>query len=94
MRTISSWKFEWDPVKNAGNAAKHGLSLAAATALWSGPVVTLPSKNPGEPRQLALGLIDGRHWTVIVAFRGDRCRLISARRSRADEKKIYQSLAG
>lgn len=84
--------FDWDPPKNASNAAKHGLSLAAVTALWEGPVVTLPSKQPGELRHLAIGLIEGRHWTVIYTPRGNRLRLISARRSRTNEKILFQKL--
>ena len=83
-------KFDWDPAKNVGNEAKHGLSLSSATAMWSGPIVTLPSKNPIEHRQLAIGVIGGRHWTVVFTLRGDVLRLISARRSREDEKTIYE----
>jgi uncharacterized DUF497 family protein len=82
--------FEWDPIKNVGNEAKHGLSLSAASAIWSGSVVTLPSKNPTEPRQLAIGTIEGRHWTVVFTIRGDIFRLISARRSRENEKEFYE----
>lgn len=90
---FSSVKFDWDPAKSASNEAKHGLSLAAVTALWAGPVLTLPSKQPGELRHLAIGLIEGRHWTVVYAPRGDTFRLISARRSRLHEKILFQKLA-
>ena len=90
--TISTVHFDWDPAKSASNEAKHGLSLAAACALWQGPVVTLPSKHPSERRHLALGLIEGRHWTVVYALRGDQLRLISARRSRTNEKALFQKL--
>jgi len=86
--------FDWDPAKSASNEAKHGLSLASASALWAGPVVTLPSKHPGELRHLAIGLIEGRHWTVVYAPRGNRLRLISARRSRENEKTLFQNLLG
>jgi uncharacterized DUF497 family protein len=85
-------KFDWDQVKSAGNEAKHGLSLASATALWAGPVIVLPSKNPGELRHLAIGLIDGRHWTAIYTPRDNAIRLISARRSRKNEKDLYKKL--
>jgi uncharacterized DUF497 family protein len=88
--TVSTANFAWDPVKNVGNEAKHGLSLSSATTIWSGPIVTLPSKNPTESRQLAIGIIDGRHWTVVFTLRGDVIRLISARRSRENEKQIYE----
>lgn len=90
MSTYSKVKFDWDPSKSASNEAKHGLSLAAAAALWVGPVVTLPSKHPGELRHLAIGRIEGRHWTVVYALRGDSFRLISARRSRENEKALFK----
>ena len=86
--------FDWDPAKSASNEAKHGFSLASASALWAGPVVTLPSKYPGELRHLVIGLIEGSHWTVVYAPRGNRLRLISARRSRENEKAIFQKFLG
>lgn len=89
-RTFSTVKFDRDPVKNVGNEVKHGLTLSSATAIWSGPIVTLPSKNPTESRQLAIGVIEGRHWTVVFTLRGDILRLISGRRSRENEKTIYK----
>jgi uncharacterized DUF497 family protein len=72
------------------STASLRLSLASASALWAGPVVTLPSKHPGELRHLAIGLIEGRHWTVVYAPRGNRLRLISARRSRKNEKTLFK----
>jgi uncharacterized DUF497 family protein len=46
---------------------------------------------PGENRHLAIGLIDDKHWTVIYAPRGNSLRLISARRSRDNEKELYEN---
>ena len=83
-------EFVWDPAKDLRNRAKHGLSLAEAVALWSGPLVTLPSRRPGEERHLAIGLIGGRCWTVISAPRGGAFRLISARRARPDETELFR----
>ena len=48
--------------------------------------------NPDELRHLAIGLIEGKHWTVVYAPRGDHLRLISARRSRTNEKALFQEL--
>jgi len=87
-------KFEWDPAKSASNEAKHGMSLEAAASLWIGPVISIPSKRPGELRQLAIGRIEGSSWTVVYTPRGDGFRLISARRSRKNEKAIYEELLG
>lgn len=92
MSTYSKVRFDWDPAKRESNQAKHGISLASASALWEGPVVTLPSKRPSELRHLAIGLIEGRQWTVVYAPRGDHFRLISARRSRKNEKVLFQEL--
>ena len=92
MSFFSKLNFDWDPAKSASNEAKHGLSLASASALWAGPVVTLPSKHPGELRHLAIGLIEGRHWTVVYAPRGNRFGLISARRSRENEKALFKKI--
>jgi len=84
-------KFEWDQSKSASNEAKPGISFAAATALWNGPSFTFPSNQPGEERHLAIGLINGKHWTVIFTQRGGSIRLISARRARKDEKDFFQN---
>lgn len=83
-------EFTWDETKNAANLAKHGLSLAQVVALWDGPVVSLPSRRPGEERHLAIGLLAGRHWTVIYTPRAGAFRLISARRSHPNEEKLHR----
>lgn len=90
--TDSRIQFDWDPIKSTSNQAKHGISLAEACTLWQGPVVTLPAKNPGEMRHLAIGLIAGIHWTVVYAPRDDHFRLISARRARTNEKALFADL--
>jgi uncharacterized DUF497 family protein len=41
-----------------------------------GPLRVDPIGNDGEERHLAIGLIDGKHWTIIYAPRGDSLRLI------------------
>jgi uncharacterized DUF497 family protein len=92
VSTNSKLKFDWNSAKSASNEVKHGVSLAAASALWVGPVVTLPSKRSGELRHLAIDLTEGHHWTVAYAPRGDHFRLISARRSRENEKALFQEL--
>jgi len=89
---FSKLKYDWNPLKTTINQVKHGISLAEACALWRGPVVTFPSKNPEKLRHLAIGLIKEKHWTVVYALRGDHFRLISARRSRPNEKILFQKL--
>ena len=82
--------FEYDPVKSARNRAKHGIDFEQAKRLWDGKVVTVPSRGEyGELRYVALGMIDGKHWTAVFTRRGERTRIISVRRSRAKEAAIY-----
>lgn len=82
-------KFEWDEAKSEANRTKHGISLSEACALWEGPVLVVDSIHPLEDRKLAIGRIAGKPWTVIFTLRGGRIRLISARRSRNEERKAY-----
>ena len=82
-------KFEWDETKSQTNLEKHDLLLSEAQAMWEGPVLELDSHQPGETRKLAIGKIGGKFWTVIFTLRGDTIRIISARRSRENEKKLY-----
>ena len=81
--------FEYDPVKSARNRAKHGIDFEQAKRLWSGKVVTVPSLGEyGEVRYVALGVIDGKHWTAVFTRRGERIRIISVRRSRKKEVEV------
>jgi len=82
-------KFEWDEAKSQTNYEKHGLSLSCAQLMWEGRVLELESNQPGEPRKLAIGKIGGKFWTVIFTLRGESVRIISARRSRENEKNLY-----
>jgi hypothetical protein len=66
VHTISRDRYEWDPNKSAANEAKPGISLSDATAIWIGTVASVLSLRSGEEqRHLAVGIIDGKHWTVV-----------------------------
>jgi uncharacterized DUF497 family protein len=82
--------FEYDAAKSRANAAKHGIDFEAVQEMWDGVVVAAPGRFVGEDRLMAIGQIDGKFWTVIVTLRGSSLRIISARRSRTNEIKIYQ----
>ncbi len=43
-----------------------------------------------EARYLVVGMIDGKHWSAVITYRENRIRLISCRRSRAEEVAIYE----
>ena len=50
-----------------------------------------PAKTEDEPRFLVIGLINGKHWSAVLTYRGENIRLISVRRSRAEEVTLYES---
>jgi len=84
--------FEYDPAKSRSNRAKHGLDFVEAQRLWDDPdVLEIPAKTRDEPRFLVIGKIDGRHWSGVITYRDDKLRIISVRRSRAEEVTLYES---
>jgi uncharacterized DUF497 family protein len=82
-------KFEWDRSKSESNREKHGISFESARELWDGPILDAQSHYPQESRRIAIGKIGGKHWTAIFTLRGGNIRLISVRRSRAQEREAY-----
>ncbi len=84
--------FEFDPGKSEANRAKHGIDFDEAQSLWDDPdLIEVPARVTDEPRSLVIGMIEQRHWSAVVTYRGARIRTISVRRSRAKEIEIYES---
>jgi uncharacterized DUF497 family protein len=82
--------FEYDPVKSESNRAKHGIDFEDAQAAWAdADRLEIPAQTRGEERVALICRIGGKHWTVIFTRRGDRIRLISARRARQNEVALY-----
>jgi hypothetical protein len=83
--------FEFDTKKSAANEAKHGIDFIEAQALWLDEMrIEIPARTEDEARYLVVGVIAGRHWSAVVTYRDGRIRLISVRRSRAEEIAIYE----
>lgn len=84
--------FEFDPVKSESNRIKHDIDFLEAQALWSDPMLLeIPAKTTDEPRYLVIGLLGDKHWSAVMTYRGDKIRLISVRRARAEEVALYES---
>lgn len=84
--------FEFDESKSESNLAKHGINFVDAQLLWSDPrLLEIPAKTEDEPRYLLIGLINERHWSAVITYRGANIRLISVRRSRTEEVTLYES---
>lgn len=85
-------EFEFDPKKSDSNKQKHGLDFYEARALWDDPdLIEIPVQTIDEPRYLVIGTIEGKHWSGVITYRGDKVRIISVRRSRKEEVEIYES---
>lgn len=85
-------EFEWDEGKRASNLAKHGVDFAQVEAFeWSTATIFADSRRPyGESRWLALGTMSGRVHAVVFTARGDRIRIISARRANNKEVRRHE----
>lgn len=85
-------EFEFDPGKSALNKKKHRLDFIEAQALWDDlDLVEIPILTVDEPRYLVIGVIEGKHWSGVITYRDERIRIISVRRSRMEEREIYES---
>lgn len=84
--------FEFDAAKSRANREKHGIDFVQAQSVWDDPErIEVPARTLDEPRFLVIGRIGPEHWSVVVTYRGENTRIISARRSRREEIQIYES---
>ena len=84
--------FAFDAHKSVSNKVKRGIDFIQAQAIWNDPdVLEIPTKVKDEPRFLIIGRRDGKHWSAIITYRGEKIRIISVRRSRSEEVKLYES---
>jgi uncharacterized protein len=92
-----TWDLEWDEDKNESNFDKHGIDFETAMLIWEGRTVEQVDdrRDYGEPRFIALGMVEDRVLAVVYTWRGNRRRIISARKANKDERRAYrETLAG
>ena len=84
-------EFEFDPDKSRQNKVKHGLDFVEAQALWRDDRrVEIPARTKGELRIATIGMIERDVWIAVWTPRGGTVRLISVRRARGNEGKLYE----
>jgi uncharacterized DUF497 family protein len=87
--------FEWNTHKAAANISKHGISFdEASTAFADVFSVTIadPVHSEEEDRYILLGLTHRNRIIVVVhSERGERIRIISARKATSKERRLYES---
>ena len=93
MHTLRKLEYEWDSEKAKVNARKHGVSFADA-ALALGDDFALTRHDPdsnGEVRHVSIGMDPMfRILVTVFTFRGDKVRIISARKATATERRPYR----
>jgi len=86
--------FEWDSTKATKNIKIHGVSFdEASTAFKDTLSLTIydPLHSDEEDRQILIGnSYKNRLLVVVHTERGDKIRIISARKATKNEKKQYE----
>lgn len=84
--------FEFDSEKSLRNSKKHGIDFLEAQELWDDPdLLEIPAQTEDEARFLIIGMIGSKHWSSVITYRNENIRIISVRRSRAEEVELYES---
>lgn len=85
-------EYEWDPEKAAANYEKHGIRFARAAEIFGDDKLYVEADSfPFEERFIAIGMDDtGIVLVVIFTWRGERIRIISARKADRQERRYYE----
>ena len=88
-------EFEWDDDKATSNLKKHNIGFGAASFVFDdqNAVFTFDhTTDDGEERHKITGLVDGVVISVIFTERGERIRIISARKATRHEERDYHNI--
>lgn len=84
--------FEFDPNKSKSNLEKHGIDFIRAQKLWDDPdLIEIQATTKDESRSLLVASLAGKYWSAIITYRKENIRIISVRRARKAEVKLYES---
>jgi len=87
-------EFEWESAKAESNERKHGVSFAEAMTVLADTLSLTgydPDHSEEEDRYITMGLsAEGRLLVVSHTDRGDKVRIISARKASRRERRDYE----
>ncbi len=92
---MSALRFEWDEVKAAANAKRHGVTFEEARSVFFDERARLiddPDHSEDEERFILLGLSGTLRLLVVChcyRSKGGLIRIISARKATARESRSY-----
>jgi hypothetical protein len=86
--------FEWDAAKATANLKKHGVAFVDAAAVFLDPLAATfpdPDQPSAERREITIGYTMKKQLVFVShCERGERVRIISARRATRAERKQYE----
>ena len=85
--------FEWDDEKASANIKKHDVDFDEASTIFDDPdfITFLDDEHSiGENRYITIGLSNKQRLLLAAhTERGDKIRIISARKATKNEEKFY-----
>lgn len=84
--------FAWHDRKAARNARDHAVTFTSARAVFDDPFAVEwidEREDYGEERHAILGMVNDRLLYVAFTMRGDKIRIISARKAEPHERRMY-----
>jgi uncharacterized DUF497 family protein len=88
---VRTKEFEWDDAKAASNLRKHKISFRRAQRAFEDlfALVEADFSDESEARYILYGMVDGEIVAVVYTERGERIRIISARKAETHEQRAY-----
>ncbi|MCA3594606.1 MAG: BrnT family toxin [Methylobacterium sp.] len=87
-------EIEFDEVKRVENIRKHGIDFKACIPVFlDGNSFDTRSDRSGEQRCILIGALNSRVFAVVYTIRGERLRIISARKARKPEVEKWKANA-
>ncbi len=85
-------EFEFNINKSNTNKIKHGIDFVEAQQLWNDfNRIEIPTKFLDEEWFVLIAKLNEKYWSAVFTYRNNKIRIISVRRSRKNEKEIYES---
>ena len=84
--------FAWDDDKAARNWRDHAVTFDMAREVFRDPFAIEwedPAQDPNEGRYSAIGMVKGRLLFVGYTMRGEKIRIITARKAEPYERRRY-----
>ncbi|MBF0240306.1 MAG: BrnT family toxin [SAR324 cluster bacterium] len=84
-------EFEYDPDKSIKNKQKHHIDFDEARFLWNDENrLQIQAKSESEPRFALIAQYQQKLWSAFYTIRQHKIRIISVRRARIEERKLYE----